>query len=338
MRDKLLVYRVAINGFGRMGRLTLRSALEMGSDLEFVAVNRGNVKTLAHLLKYDTVHGRSPFNVDVKDDRIIAGDQEVLALYESEPENLPWKDLDVDLVIEATGRFRDREGASKHLTAGARRVLISAPAKNPDITVVMGVNDELYDPDEHYIISNASCTTNCIAPVAKVLNDEFGIQKGFMTTTHAYTTSQNILDKSHKDLRRARAAAANIIPTTTGAAAATGVVIPDLFGKIDGMAFRVPVTNVSVVDLVADLDESVTIEDVNRAMEDSSMKGLKGILGYTEEPLVSSDYIHDPHSGVVDGLSTMANENMTKVIAWYDNEWGYCCRMVQMAEKMDGLE
>lgn len=326
--------KVAINGFGRTGRLALRAALEGESNLEFVAVNRGEAKTLAHLLKYDTVHGKTPFEVQDVGDYIVAGDQKMIALYESNPEKLPWGELDVDLVIESSGKFKDRERASKHLEAGAQKVLISAPASNPDLTVVKGVNDELYDPDKHDIISNASCTTNCVAVVAKVLNDEFGIEKGFMSTIHAYTSSQRILDRGHKDLRRARAAAANIIPTSTGAAIATGLVIPELKGKMDGMAFRVPVTNVSVVDLVATLNEKTTVEAVNKAMNNASKGDLKGILGYTDEPLVSSDYIHDPRSAIFDSLSTNTIENMAKVVAWYDNEWGYCCRLVEIAEKI----
>ncbi|MFP3950797.1 MAG: type I glyceraldehyde-3-phosphate dehydrogenase [Candidatus Bathyarchaeia archaeon] len=326
--------KVAINGFGRTGRLALRAALERKSELDFVAVNRGKAETLAHLLKYDTVHGKTPFEVQCVGDYIVADDQKMLALYESNPEKLPWEELEVDLVIESSGRFKDREGASKHLDAGAEKVLISAPAKNPDITVVRGVNDEIYDPDVHDIVSNASCTTNCVAVVAKVLNDEYGIEKGFMSTIHAYTSNQMILDRSHKDLRRARAAAANIIPTTTGAAVATGLVIPELEGKIDGMAFRVPVTNVSIVDLVAILNEKATVEEVNQTMMIASKGDLEEILGFTDEPLVSSDYIHDPRSAILDSLSTMTVENMTKVIAWYDNEWGYCCRLVEMAEKI----
>lgn len=333
-----MFYRVAINGFGRTGRLTLRAALERGSDLEFVAVNRGTSQTMAHLLKYDTVHGKSPFEVTVEDNYIIAGDQKVLTLYESDPEKLPWEELNVDLVIESSGRFRNSSDAAKHLKAGAKKVLISAPARNPDITIVMGVNDEEYNHEKHHIISNASCTTNCIAPIAKVLNDDFGIVKGFMSTTHAYTMDQNILDKSHRDLRRARAAAVNIIPTTTGATVATGVVIPELNGKMNGISFRVPVTDVSIIDLVTNLQRPVTKEEANNSLKKASETRMKGILDYTEEPLVSSDYVHDPHSGIVDGLSTMAIDDLVKIIAWYDNEWGYCNRLVDVSEKISAYE
>ncbi len=327
-------YRVAINGFGRTGRLTLRAALERESDLEFVAVNRGTSQMMAHLLKYDTVHGKAPFEVSIEDDYIIAGNQKVLTLYESDPEKLPWEELNVDLVIESSGRFRNRVDAVKHLKAGASKVLISAPARNPDITIVLGVNDEDYNHEEHHIISNASCTTNCIAPIAKVLNDDFGIVKGFMSTTHAYTMDQNILDKSHRDLRRARAAAVNIIPTTTGATVATGVVIPELNGRMNGISFRIPVTDVSIIDLVTNLQRPITKEEVNSSLKKSSETYMKGILDYTEEPLVSSDYVHNPHSGIIDGLSTMAIDDLAKIVAWYDNEWGYCCRLVDVSEKI----
>jgi glyceraldehyde 3-phosphate dehydrogenase len=329
-----VTYRIAINGFGRTGRLTLRAALERRSNLEFVAINRGDSKTMAHLLKYDTVHGKAPFDVTVEDEYVVAGNQKILTLYESDPEKLPWEELEVDLVLESSGKFRNRSDASKHLKAGANKVLISAPAKNPDITIVLGVNDNEYKHKEHHIISNASCTTNCIAPIAKVLNNEFGIEKGFMSTTHAYTTNQNILDKSHKDLRRARAAAANIIPTTTGAAAATGIVIPELNGKMNGVSFRVPITNVSIIDFVTDLRRTVTVDEANDSLKKASETYMHGILEYNEDPLVSSDYIHNPHSGIIDGLSTMVIENLVKIIAWYDNEWGYCCRLVDVSEKI----
>ena len=326
--------KVGINGFGRTGRLAYRAALELGLDLDFVAINRGDAKTLAHLLKYDSVHGKLPFNVEVEGDTIVVNGKELEVLYESDPEKLPWKALDVYLAIESTGRFRDREGASKHIKAGARKVLISAPAKSPDIMVVMGVNDHLYDHGKHHVVSNASCTTNCVAPVMKVLNDEFGVESGFMTTIHAYTNDQQILDKAHKDLRRARAAAMSIIPTTSGATTATGEVIPELKGRLNGMALRVPVPTASVVDFVGVLGEKTTAEAVNAAFKEASVKGLKGILDYTEEPLVSCDYIHNPFSAVVDGLSTMASGKLVKVLAWYDNEWGYSCRLAEMAEKM----
>ena len=263
--------------------------------------------------------------------------KKVKVLYESDPEKLPWKELGVYLAIEASGRFRDREGAAKHISAGAEKVLISAPAKNPDIMVVRGVNDHEYDHERHHIVSNASCTTNCIAPVVKVLNDIFGLESGYMTTVHAYTNDQMILDRAHKDMRRARAAALSIIPTTSGATSATGVVIPELAGKLDGMAMRVPVPTASVVDFVGVLKEKTTVNVVNDAFREAAKGSLEGILDYTEEPLVSCDYIHNPFSAVVDELSTMVNGSLMKVLVWYDNEWGYACRLVEMAEKMGRL-
>jgi glyceraldehyde 3-phosphate dehydrogenase len=329
--------KVGINGFGRTGRLAFRAALEKDLDLDFLAVNRGNAKMLAHLLKYDSVHGRPPFTVDVEGDSVVVDGMKVKVLYESDPEELPWKELGVYLAIEASGRFRDREGAVKHLSAGAEKVLISAPAKNPDIMVVQGVNDHEYDHERHHIVSNASCTTNCIAPVVKVLNDVFGLESGYMTTVHAYTNDQMILDRAHKDMRRARAAALSIIPTTSGATSATGVVIPELAGKLDGMAMRVPVPTASVVDFVGVLKEETTVNDVNDAFREAAKGNLEGILDYTEEPLVSCDYIHNPFSAVVDGLSTMVNGSLVKILVWYDNEWGYACRLVEMAEKMGRL-
>jgi glyceraldehyde 3-phosphate dehydrogenase len=329
--------KVGINGFGRTGRLAFRAALEKDLALDFLAVNRGNAKMLAHLLKYDSVHGRPPFTVDVEGDSVVVDGMKVKVLYESDPEELPWKELGVYLAIEASGRFRDREGAVKHLSAGAEKVLISAPAKNPDIMVVQGVNDHEYDHERHHIVSNASCTTNCIAPVVKVLNDVFGLESGYMTTVHAYTNDQMILDRAHKDMRRARAAALSIIPTTSGATSATGVVIPELAGKLDGMAMRVPVPTASVVDFVGVLKEETTVNDVNDAFREAAKGSLEGILDYTEEPLVSCDYIHNPFSAVVDGLSTMVNGSLVKILVWYDNEWGYACRLVEMAEKMGRL-
>lgn len=329
--------KVGINGFGRTGRLAFRAALENDLDLDFLAVNRGDAKMLAHLLKYDSVHGRPPFTVDVEGDSVVVDGKTVKVLYESDPEELPWKELGVYLAIEASGRFRDREGAAKHLSAGAEKVLISAPAKNPDIMVVRGVNDHEYDHERHHIVSNASCTTNCIAPVVKVLNDVFGLESGYMTTVHAYTNDQMILDRAHKDMRRARAAALSIIPTTSGATSATGVVIPELAGKLDGMAMRVPVPTASVVDFVGVLKEKTNVDVVNDAFREAAKGSLEGILDYTEEPLVSCDYIHNPFSAVVDGLSTMVNGSLVKVLAWYDNEWGYACRLMEMAEKMGRL-
>ena len=326
--------RVAINGFGRMGRLVLRAAIENGSNLEFVAINRGKPEALAHLLKYDSVHGKTGFSVETGDDCIIVDGKEVKVLYESDPEKLPWKELGVDIALECSGRFRSREGASKHIEAGAKKVLVSAPANGMDFTVVRGVNEDLYDKDKHHIISNASCTTNCIAPVAKVLHENYGIESGFMSTIHAYTNDQNILDKSHKDMRRARAAAVNIIPTTTGATKAIGEVIPELEGKLAGMAYRVPTPDVSLIDLVVKLGKKTDAEEVNAAFKKASEGPMKGILGYSEEPLVSSDYIHCPYSSVVDSIETKVMGDMVKVVSWYDNEWGYVSRLVEVAEKL----
>jgi glyceraldehyde 3-phosphate dehydrogenase len=284
-------------------------------------------------LKHDSVHGRLPYEVKLEGDTIIVGGNRVKVFYESDPAVLPWRKLGVFLVIEASGKFRSREGASKHLSAGASKVLISAPSKDPDLTVVMGVNEHLYENERHHIVSNASCTTNCIAPVVKSLHENFGVESGFMSTVHAYTNTQTLLDRSQKDLRRARAAATNIIPTSTGAAAAIGQVIPELEGKIDGMAFRVPLANVSLVDFVGALEKQATVQEVNEALAKSARE-MEGIMAYTEEPLVSSDFIHDPHSAIVDGSSTRVNRNLVKVLAWYDNEWGYACRLVDMAAKM----
>jgi len=326
--------RVAINGFGRTGRLAFRSAFERGLDVEFVAVNRGDPETLGHLLKYDSVHGHFPFEVEVGKDGLAVNGQYVKVLYESDAEKLPWKEMDVDVVIDSSDRYKDREGASKHLKAGAKKVIISAPAKNPDATFVIGVNDHLYDPGKHHIVSNASCTTNCLAPVAKVLNDEFGIVNGLMSTIHGYTSTQMILDKSAKDLRRARSAAINIIPTSTGAAKAIKEVLPELDGKLDAMAFRVPVPDVSLIDFVVNLGRETSVEELNAKFKAVSEGSMKGILGYSDEPLVSTDYIHSPYSAVVDSLETRVMGNMAKVLAWYDNEWGYSCRLIDLALKM----
>ena len=326
--------RVAINGFGRTGRLAFRSAFERGLDIEFVAVNRGDPEKLGHLLKYDSVHGRFPFDVDIRKDGFTVEGQEVRVLYESDAEKLPWKELEVDVVIESSNKFRDREGASKHLNAGAKKVIISAPAKDPDATFVIGVNDHLYDPDKHHIVSNASCTTNCLAPVAKVVNDSFGIKKGYMSTIHGYTSTQMILDRATKDMRRARAAAINIIPTSTGAAKAISTVMPELEGKLDAMAFRVPVPDVSLIDLVVNLEKETSVEKVNAAFKAASEGSMKGILGYSDEPLVSTDYIHCPFSAVFDSLETRVMGNMVKVLAWYDKEWGYSSRLGDLALKL----
>ncbi|HOR42466.1 MAG TPA: type I glyceraldehyde-3-phosphate dehydrogenase [Atribacterota bacterium] len=326
--------KVGINGFGRIGRNVLRAALNDG-DIDFIAVNDiSDAKTLAHLLKYDSVHRILEEEVESSDDLIKVAGREIRVLKIKDPADLPWKDLGVDIVIEATGLFRDRENASKHLSAGARKVVIAAPAKGEDITIVMGVNEKDYLDSEHHIISNASCTTNCLAPVAKVLHDTFGIEKGIMTTIHAYTPDQVLLDAPHKsDLRRARAAALSVVPTTTGAAKAVSLVIPELKGKLNGMAFRVPTPNVSVVDLVAWLKQEVTVEQINQALKAASQGHLKGILDYNELPLVSCDYNDNPYSSIVDGLSTMVVDgNMVKVISWYDNEWGYSCRLVELVK------
>ena len=326
--------RVGINGFGRIGRLVLRAAVLKGADdIEFVAVNDiTDARVLGHLLKYDSVHGRFPAEVEVSDDSLIVGGRRIKVLSVRDPGELPWRDLGVEVVVESTGLFTQREKAALHLQAGAKKVVISAPAKNPDITVVLGVNHEKYDPSSHHIISNASCTTNCLAPVVKVLHDNFGIKRGLMTTVHAYTNDQRILDLTHRDLRRARAAALSMIPTTTGAAVAIGEVIPELKGKLNGMAIRVPTPNVSLVDFVAELDKGATVEEVNRAFKEAAEGTLKGILGYTEEPLVSVDFNGNSLSAVVDGLSTMVIDKMVKVLAWYDNEMGYSTRIVELLQ------
>ncbi|HPT63162.1 MAG TPA: type I glyceraldehyde-3-phosphate dehydrogenase [Candidatus Atribacteria bacterium] len=324
--------KVGINGFGRIGRLVFRRILEEG-DLDVVAVNDlTSAKTLAHLLKYDSVHGTICNQVEAKDDALVVDGKEIKVLAQKDPAQLPWRDLGVDLVVESTGKFTARDGASLHFQAGAQKVIITAPAKGPDITVVMGVNHKAYNKDAHHIISNASCTTNCLAPVVKVLNDSFTIQKGFMTTIHAYTNDQVILDFPHKDLRRARAAALSMIPTTTGAASAIGEVIPELKGKLDGMAIRVPTPDVSIVDFVAVVEKETSTEEVNSVLKQAAEGELKGILAYCDEPLVSVDFLHDTHSSIVDALSTKVHGNLVKVLAWYDNEWGYSCRVVDLVK------
>jgi glyceraldehyde 3-phosphate dehydrogenase len=328
--------RVGINGFGRIGRNFFRAHLERGGDFDVVAINDlGDAKTMGHLLKYDSVLGPLDEDVEIADGAIKAGKNELRVLSERDPANLPWHDLDVELVIESTGFFTDREGAQKHIDAGAKKVVISAPATDPDLTVVLGVNDELYDPEQHHIISNASCTTNCVAPLAKVLHDEFTIEQGFMTTIHAYTNDQQILDLPHKDLRRARAAAINLIPTSTGAARAIGLVMPDLKGKVDGISVRAPVPTGSITDLVVGLGREVTVEQVNEAYRAAAGEGpLEGILRYAADPLVSTDIIHSQYSCIVDSLLTMTNGNLVKVFGWYDNEWGYSCRLVDVVAKV----
>jgi glyceraldehyde 3-phosphate dehydrogenase len=326
--------RVGINGFGRIGRNVLRAARERSPDLEIVAVN--DITTpdmLAHLLKYDSVLGRFPGTVAADTDSITVDGHVLKVLAERDPQRLPWGDLGVDIVIESTGLFSDAERARGHLEAGARKVVITAPAKNEDLTVCIGVNDSMYNPAEHHIISNASCTTNCLAPVAKVLNDSFGIETGFMTTVHAYTKDQVILDAPHEDKRRARAAALSIIPTTTGAAKAMALVIPELKGKFHGMSLRVPVPDVSLVDLTATLAKSATAEDVNAEMREAASGKLEGILAVSDEQLVSVDFLHDPHSSILDAPSTMVlREHTVKVLSWYDNEWGYSCRVVDLVD------
>jgi len=326
--------RVGINGFGRIGRNFLRASAN-DPAIEIMAVNDiTDAKTLAHLLKYDTVLGHFKGTVSVDGDSIVVNGRKIKVLAEKEVGNLPWKDLGVEIVIESTGRYTKRPDVIQHIEkGGARKVIVSAPAADPDATLVMGVNEKTYDPAKHYVISNASCTTNCLAPVAKVLHEGWGIEKGFMTTIHSYTNDQKILDAPHKDLRRARAAAVAQIPTTTGAAKAVGLVLPELKGKIDGIAIRVPTPNVSIVDLVAVLKNKATAEEINAAFVKASKGDLKGILAYTDEPLVSVDFMSNPNSAIVDGLSTkVIGDDLIKVLAWYDNEWGYSCRLVDLVK------
>ena len=320
--------RVAINGFGRIGRNFLRTSWG-NKELEIIAINDlTDAKTLAHLLRYDSVHGIFDAEIKTSDGSIVIDGKEIKVFAVTEPEKLPWNDLGIDVVIESTGRFVDRLSATKHLDAGAKWVIISAPAKEPDATICMGVNEEILDPAKHKIISNASCTTNCLAPVAKVLHSEFGIIRGLMTTIHSYTNDQRILDLPHKDLRRARAAALNMIPTTTGAAKAVGIVLPELKGRLNGMAIRIPTPNVSLVDLVAEVGKDVTAEEINAALKKAAEGPMKGILQYSEEPLVSTDLNGNAHSSIVDATLTMVIEGrMAKVYAWYDNEWGYSTRL-----------
>ncbi len=328
-----MTMKVGLSGFGRIGRDFLRIYFENDvDDFEIVALNAsGDLNTLAHLFKYDSLYGKFNGTIEVVEDGFVINGKKIKRVDHRNPSEIPWKDLGVELVIDSTGAFRDREGLSKHIEAGAKKVIVTAPAKNEDITIVMGVNEDKYDPEKHNIISNASCTTNCLAPVAKVVLDNFGIKKGLMTTVHAYTNDQQILDKRHKDLRRARAAALSVIPTTTGAAKAVALVIPELKGKLNGFAMRVPTPTVSVVDVVFEVEKATTAEEVNNAFKAASEGPLKGILGYSEEPLVSVDYKGDPRSSIVDGLSTMVIDNMVKVVSWYDNEWGYSQRVVDLA-------
>ncbi|MDW7614049.1 glyceraldehyde-3-phosphate dehydrogenase [Peribacillus simplex] len=325
--------RIAINGFGRIGRMVFRKAI-LDESLDIVAINASYpAETLAHLLKYDTIHGKFDGIIIAEDDSLVVNGRRVQLINNRDPKLLPWKEMNIDIVIEATGKFNDRSKAALHLEAGAKRVILSAPGKNEDVTIVMGVNQEVLEIDKHYVISNASCTTNCLGPVAKVLDEKFGINNGLMTTIHSYTNDQNNIDNPHKDLRRARAAAESIIPTTTGAAKAISLVLPQLKGKLHGMAIRVPTPNVSLVDLVVDLNCDVTIDEVNQAFIDASENELKGIMEFTMEPLVSSDFKTNPHSAIIDGLTTMMiGDRKVKVLAWYDNEWGYSNRVVDLVK------
>jgi glyceraldehyde 3-phosphate dehydrogenase (phosphorylating) len=328
--------RVGVNGFGRIGRNFFRAARKRGADIEFVAVNDlGDAKTMAHLLKYDSVLGPLEDEVEAVDGGIRVGNVDLKLLNEKDPAALGWRDLDVQVVLESTGLFTKREDAQKHLEAGAEKVVISAPATDPDVTIVLGVNDDAYDKEQHRIISNASCTTNCVAPLAKVLNDAWGIESGFMTTIHAYTNDQQILDLPHKDLRRARAAGINLIPTSTGAAKAIGLVIPELQGKVDGISIRAPVPDGSIVDLVAHLGTEVEVDAVNAKVAEVADKGaLEGILRYSDDPIVSTDVIGSSYSSIFDSELTMASGNEVKVFGWYDNEWGYSCRLVDLVERL----
>ncbi|AFI29426.1 MULTISPECIES: glyceraldehyde-3-phosphate dehydrogenase [Bacillus] len=323
--------KVAINGFGRIGRMVFRKAM-LDDQIQIVAINASySAETLAHLIKYDTIHGRYDKEVVAGEDSLIVNGKKVLLLNSRDPKQLPWREYDIDIVVEATGKFNSKDKAMGHIEAGAKKVILTAPGKNEDVTIVMGVNEDQFDAERHVIISNASCTTNCLAPVVKVLDEEFGIESGLMTTVHAYTNDQKNIDNPHKDLRRARACGESIIPTTTGAAKALSLVLPHLKGKLHGLALRVPVPNVSLVDLVVDLKTDVTAEDVNEAFKRAAKTSMYGVLDYSDEPLVSTDYNTNPHSAVIDGLTTMVMEDRkVKLLAWYDNEWGYSCRVVDL--------
>lgn len=330
-----MAIKIGINGFGRIGRNLLRCSLGE-KDFDFVAVNDiTDTKTLAHLLKYDSVLGNLDIKVEAREKSIVVGDDEIAVYAEKDPTKLPWKDLGVTIVVESTGLFTKRSDAAKHLDGGARKVIISAPAKEPDATLCMGVNSDMYDPAKHHVVSNASCTTNCLATVAKVLHDKFGIVRGYMTTIHSYTNDQRLLDLPHKDLRRARSAALSMIPTTTGAALAVGEVLPDLKGKLDGISIRVPTPNVSVTDFVVELKKSTTEQEINNAFREAANGSMKGILDYTDDELVSIDFRGNPHSSIVDGPYTAVMDgNFAKILAWYDNEWGYSCRMRDLIKLM----
>ncbi|MCY4147027.1 MAG: type I glyceraldehyde-3-phosphate dehydrogenase [Chloroflexi bacterium] len=329
-----MAIRVGINGFGRIGRQVLKAMRERYADeIDIVAFNDlGDLDTMAHLFRYDSSYGVYPGSVEVADGALVVDGDSVAALSQRDPAQLPWGDMDVDVVIESTGIFRDKASASKHISAGAQKVIISAPAKGEDITIVLGVNQDRYDPAAHHVVSNASCTTNCLAPAAKVVNDAFGIQQGFMTTIHSYTTDQQILDLPHKDLRRARAAAVNMIPTSTGAAQAVALVVPELKGKFDGMAVRVPTPTGSLVDFVATVDKAPSKDELIAAFDEAAAGAMHGYLAVSREPLVSSDYVGNPHSSVIDALATDVAGNLVKVITWYDNEWGYSCRTADLAK------
>lgn len=329
-----MAMKVGLSGFGRIGRDVLRAYfLNDVKEFDLVAINAsGDLNDLAHLLKYDSMYRKFDASVEVEENALVINGKRLTVVAHRDPLEIPWKELGVEIVIDSTGAFRDKEGMEKHITAGAKKVINTAPTKGEDITIVLGVNEELYEADKHHLLSNASCTTNCLAPVAKVILDNLGVKKGLMTTIHAYTNDQEILDKRHKDLRRARAAAVNIIPTTTGAAKAVALVLPELDGKLNGFSVRVPVPTVSMVDVVFEVGRPTTAEEVNALFKAASENELKGILGFSEEPLVSSDYIGDPRSSIVDGLSTMVIDNMVKVVAWYDNEWGYSERVIDLAK------
>lgn len=329
-----MTMKVGLSGFGRIGRDVMRIIFEENvTEFELVALNAtGNLNDLAHLFKYDSLYGKFNGTIEVAEDGLIINGKKVRVVSHRDPAEIPWGELGVELVIDSTGAFKDKADLEKHIQAGAKKVMITAPAKNEDITVVIGVNEHLYDPEKHNVISNASCTTNCLAPFTKVILDKLGIKKGLMTTIHAYTNDQQILDKRHKDLRRARAAAENIVPTTTGAAKAVALVLPELKGKLNGFSVRVPVPTVSMVDVVFEVEKNTTVEEVNKLLKDASENELKGILGYSEEPLVSRDFVGDSRSSIIDADSTMVIDNMVKVVSWYDNEWGYSTRVVDLAK------